>query len=89
MVVLVLALAGMTMAGLIRRREHIEDCWGDLSLIASVKGHRIQRDKFILWATHHIGLSEREVSEAIRQLIVKNVIRLAATPGEMLLPPPK
>ena len=38
MVVLVLALAGMTMAGLIRRREHIEDCWGDLSLIASVKG---------------------------------------------------
>jgi len=57
--------------------------------IASVKGHRIERDKFILWATHHIGLSEREVSEAIRQLITKNIIRLAATPGELLLPPPK
>lgn len=57
--------------------------------IASVKGHRIQRDKFILWATHHIGLSEREVSEAIRQLLSKSLLLLAATPGELLLPPPK
>jgi CRP/FNR family transcriptional regulator, cyclic AMP receptor protein len=57
--------------------------------VASIKGHRIQRDKFILWATHHIGLSEREVSEAIHQLIAKGIIRLAATPGEMILPVPK
>lgn len=57
--------------------------------IDSFKGKRIGRDKFILWSTHHIGLSEREVSEGIAQLLAKNVILLAATPGEIILPPPK
>jgi CRP-like cAMP-binding protein len=57
--------------------------------IDSFKGRRISRDKFILWSTHHIGLSEREVSEALSQLMGKNAVLLAATPGEILLPQAK
>lgn len=57
--------------------------------VESIKGHRIQRDKFVLWATHHIGLSEREISEGLTQLISKGALLLAATPGEIILPPPK
>ncbi len=57
--------------------------------IDSFKGQRIVRDKFILWSTHHIGLSEREVSDGISQLLAKGVVLLAATPGELVLPPPK
>jgi CRP-like cAMP-binding protein len=57
--------------------------------IESIKGKRVNREKFVLWATHHIGLSEKEIGESIARLVSRDAIVLGSTPGELILPQPR
>ncbi len=54
--------------------------------IDSVKGRRVNRDKFLAWATNHIGLPEKDIQEGISYLINRGHLARGAMPGEFVIP---
>jgi CRP/FNR family transcriptional regulator, cyclic AMP receptor protein len=52
----------------------------------SVKGRRVNRDKFLAWATNHIGLPEKEIQEGLSHLINRSLLARGAAPGEFVIP---
>lgn len=57
--------------------------------IDSVRGRRVVKSKFILWATHHIGLPDQEIQLHLSQMVARGQLLSGAVPGEILLPPPR
>ncbi len=57
--------------------------------IDSVRGRRVVKAKFVMWATHHIGLSDQEIQLSLSQLVARGLIITGSVPGELILPPPR
>jgi CRP/FNR family transcriptional regulator, cyclic AMP receptor protein len=52
----------------------------------SIKGRRVNKEKFILWATNHIGFPEKDIQEGLGRLTTKGTLSLGALPGEIVIP---